>query len=314
LRHDQYSDFGSVQTGKLGWKWKPHAKWLFRGSVGTGFRAPSMGQLVPIKTSIAAISDQVTGDTINIINQGNPQLQPEHSVQKTLGIRFEPSQRLSLGADLWQVDIRDTFGVLNYNDILNKPELRARFFTNGEIIQSNQNLGQSVKRGLDYDIQVRQPTEWGRVRVTWRGMLMLKASTRDDETAVSVSNLGLSGGGLTSTTARHQWAMSALLERQDWTMGMTLHYRSSEQEKTVLTDIDGQQIDHARRIPAYWTVDLSSRWQIKPQTSLSLSVVNLENRLPPLRLAMYNNVILGVDTRYGNYWGRNLQIRLDHKF
>jgi outer membrane receptor protein involved in Fe transport len=167
---------------------------------------------------------------------------------------------------------------------------------------------------LDYDIQVRQPTEWGRVRVTWRGMLMLKASTRDDETAVSVSNLGLSGGGLTSTTARHQWAMSALLERQDWTMGMTLHYRSSEQEKTVLTDIDGQQIDHARRIPAYWTVDLSSRWQIKPQTSLSLSVVNLENRLPPLRLAMYNNVILGVDTRYGNYWGRNLQIRLDHKF
>jgi outer membrane receptor protein involved in Fe transport len=145
-------------------------------------------------------------------------------------------------------------------------------------------------------------------------MLMLKASTRDDETAVSVSNLGLSGGGLTSTTARHQWAMSTLLERQDWTMGMTLHYRSSEQEKTVLTDIDGQQIDHARRIPAYWTVDLSSRWQIKPQTSLSLSVVNLENRLPPLRLAMYNNVILGVDTRYGNYWGRNLQIRLDHKF
>jgi iron complex outermembrane receptor protein len=314
LRHDQYSDFGSVQTGKLGWKWKPHAKWLFRGSVGTGFRAPSMGQLVPIKTSIAAISDQVTGDTINIINQGNPQLQPEHSVQKTLGIRFEPSQRLSLGVDLWQVDIRDTFGVLNYTDILNKPELRARFFANGEIIQSNQNLGQSVKRGLDYDIQVRQPTEWGRVRVTWRGMLMLKASTRDDETAVSVSNLGLSGGGLTSTTARHQWAMSTLLERQDWTMGMTLHYRSSEQEKTVLTDIDGQQIDHARRIPAYWTVDLSSRWQIKPQTSLSLSVVNLENRLPPLRLAMYNNVILGVDTRYGNYWGRNLQIRLDHKF
>lgn len=316
LRHDQYSDFGSVQTGKLGWKWKPHAKWLFRGSVGTGFRAPSMGQLVPLKTTISGINDPVTGDNINIINQGNPQLQPEHSVQKTLGIRFEPSQRLSLGADLWQVDIRDTFSVLSYNDILNKPHLRAKFFDKerGEIIQSNQNLGQSVKRGLDYDIQVRQPTDWGRVRVTWRGMLMLKASTRDDDTAVSVSNLGRSGGGLTSTTARHQWALSALLERPDWTMGLTMHYRSGEQEKTVLTDIDGQQIDHARHIPAYWTVDLSSRWQIKPQTSLGISVVNLENRLPPLRLATFNNVLLGVDTRYGNYLGRNLQIRLDHKF
>ena len=316
LRHDQYSDFGSVQTGKLGWKWKPHAKWLFRGSLGTGFRAPSMGQLVPLKTSISGVNDEATGESIHIINQGNPLLRPEQSIQKTLGLRFEPSQRLSLGVDLWQVNIRDTFGVLSYTDILSNPALRAQFFDQDrrEIIQNNQNLGQSLKRGLDYDIQVREPTDWGRVRVTWRGMFMLKSSIRDDARAAPVSNLGLLGGGLTSTTARHQWALSALLERPDWTTGVTVHYRSGEQEKTELTDIDGQQIDHARRIPAYWTVDLSSRWQIKPQTALSLSLVNLENRLPPLRLAVHNNVLLGVDTRYGNYWGRNLQIRLDHKF
>jgi hypothetical protein len=43
-------------------------------------------------------------------------------------------------------------------------------------------------------------------------------------------------------------------------------------------------------------------------------VLNLGNRLPPLRLSAYNNVLLGVDTRYGDYWGRRLLIRLDHKF
>lgn len=316
LRHDQYSDFGNVQTGKLGWKWKPHSKWLLRGSWGTGFRAPSLGQLVPLKTSFSFVTDPVDGSRIQVLNQGNPRLQPEQSVQQTLGVRFEPSQRLSLGADLWQLDIRDTFGVLSIGEILRNPALSAQFFDRDrkEIIQNNQNLGQSFKRGLDFDVQVRQPTDWGRVRVTWRGTYMLASFTKDNAEAKRVSDLALSGGGLTATTARLQTVLSAFLERPQWTMGAAIRYRSGDLERIRLVDIDGRELDHTRRIPAHWTVDLSSRWQIKRQTSLSVSLINLENSLPPLRLALMNNVLLGVNTRHGHYWGRNLQVKMDHKF
>lgn len=314
LRHDQYSDFGDVQTGKLGWKWKPHDKWLFRGSAGTGFRAPSLAQLLPVTTQTTGISNPATGETIPIISRGNPLLQPERSVQKTLGVRYEPSQRLSLGADLWQLDIRDTFGVLTVNEILSQPQARALFLNNGTVTQVNQNLGRNIKRGLDYDVQVRQPTDMGRVRVTWRGVYMLKSSNQSNAEARFESDLAVSGGGLVTTTARHQWALSTLLERESWTGGLTVHYRSGDLEKTVPTDPDGWQVGHERKIPAFWTVDLSSRWQLQPRTFLSANLINVANRMPPLRMITANNVLLGVDTRTGNYWGRSLQLKLEHKF
>ena len=314
LRHDQYSDFGHVQTGKLGWKWKPHDKWLLRASAGTGFRAPSLAQLLPIQIETTGISNPATGESIPIINQGNPLLQPERSVQKTLGFRYEPSQRLSVGADLWQLDIRDTFGVLTVNEILRQPASYAQYLSTGMVTVANQNLGQSIKRGLDYDVQVRQPTDWGRVRMTWRGVYMLKSSNQSNAAASFVSDLGVSGAGLVSTTARHQWVLSTVLERESWTGGFSFNYRSGDLEKSVLTSPDGVQMEHFRKIPAFWTVDVSGRWQLRQRTFLTASVVNLGNRLPPLRLITSNNVLLGVDTRTGNYWGRSLQLKVEHKF
>lgn len=314
LRHDQYSDFGSVQTGKAGWKWKPHASWLVRGSVGTGFRAPSLGQMLPHKTRTYDLYDRVTDAYLAVVNQGNPFLKPEKSLQTTWGMRFEPNQQLSIGADVWQVKIRDVFGVLSATQILDNPENRLRYVSDSVISQPNQNLGKTIQRGLDYDMQIRQPTDIGRFRMTLRGTYMFKSANQDAVTGAMVSNLAQSGDVETTIVARNQLTLSTLLERENWTGGVALHYRSSEQEKTVLIDPDGQQLDYTGRIPAYWTLDMSSRWQIKPQLQLTTSVVNVTNRFSPLRMAVQSNVLLGVDTRYANYLGRNLRVKIDYKF
>jgi iron complex outermembrane receptor protein len=314
VRHDQYSDFSGVQTGKAGWKWKPHPAWLIRGSVGTGFRAPSLGQMLPNKTKIYDVYDLETDKYLAAVNQGNPLLKPEKSQQTNWGLRFEPHQRLSMGADVWQLNIRDTFGILTATQILDVPENRARYIVDGELLQSNQNLGKSIQRGVDYDVQIRQPTDLGRVRMVLRGTYMFKSAQQDALTGAMVSNLAMYGDVWTKTAARNQWSLSSMLERQDWTVGAALHYRSGEQEKTVLVDADGQQLDYTGRIPAYWTWDLSSRWQIKPKLQLTASLVNVANRLPPLRMAIQGNVLLGVDTRYANYMGRNLRVKMDYKF
>jgi iron complex outermembrane receptor protein len=313
LRHDQYSDFGGVQTGKLGWKWTPQQAWLLRGSLGTGFRAPTMAQMVPLSHQISSHLDTDSGEWIPVVNTGNPQLKPERSLQKTLGIRYEPDQRWSFGADLWQIDIRDTFGILTTEQIMGSPELRARYYVDGKLNSINQNLGRSVKRGLDYDVHWRQPTEFGRVRTSLKGVYMLKSVTQDAVTGEFVSRIGQSAQPKL-TTARHQWALTTLLERPQWVGGVTVHYKTGYEEKTVLTDMDGNTRDYAGRIPAYWTLDLLSRWQIQSRLSLSAHLINATNRMPPLRMANYEAVLTGLDPRYANYMGRRLQLKLDYKF
>lgn len=313
LRHDQYSDFGGVQTGKLGWKWKPQQAWLLRGSVGTGFRAPALGQMVPLSTAITDHQDQVTKEWISILNMGNPQLKPERSVQQTLGIRYEPDSRWSLGADLWQVDIQDTFGVLTGEEILRNPKLRARYYVDGQLQMPNQNLGRSLKRGLDYDLNWRLPTDLGRVRTSLKGVYMLKSDKQDAVSGILVSNIG-SSTNPALTTARHQWALTLLLERPQWVGGFMLHYKTGYEEQTVLTDEDGNTREYSGRIPAHWTLDLLGRWQIQPKLTLSAHLINATNRMPALRMGLKENALLGVDTSYANYMGRNLQLKLDYKF
>ncbi len=45
LRYDNYSDFGSNVSGKLGLRYSPTDNLLFRATYGTGFRAPSLDEL-----------------------------------------------------------------------------------------------------------------------------------------------------------------------------------------------------------------------------------------------------------------------------
>ena len=45
VRFENYSDFGSVFTGKLATRYKVADNFNIRGSVSTGFRAPSLAQI-----------------------------------------------------------------------------------------------------------------------------------------------------------------------------------------------------------------------------------------------------------------------------
>lgn len=47
LRHDHYSDVGGTSHGKVSTRWVVTPQWALRGAVGTGFRAPTVGQPSP---------------------------------------------------------------------------------------------------------------------------------------------------------------------------------------------------------------------------------------------------------------------------
>ena len=112
-RFDHYSDFGNATTGKF----TMHAKanpWLsLRGSVGTGFRAPSLQQQFYSSTTSVAngankaivnVGTYQVGDPIAQALGATP-LQAEKSQSANIGIVLTPLPKLSLTADFFRTDI-----------------------------------------------------------------------------------------------------------------------------------------------------------------------------------------------------------------
>ena len=64
VRYENYSDFGSTINGKVAAKLDLNAQFALRGSVSTGFRAPSMQQLYFNNISTQFVTDSSTQETI----------------------------------------------------------------------------------------------------------------------------------------------------------------------------------------------------------------------------------------------------------
>ena len=78
LRQDGYSDFGQSNTGLLGYGYAINDAWRATASVSTAFRAPTLNDLFFPFTNFGG------GFTFG----GNPNLQPEHSRNRELGLHY----------------------------------------------------------------------------------------------------------------------------------------------------------------------------------------------------------------------------------
>ena len=112
-RYEDYTDFGSDVNGKLAARFEPFTGFALRGSIATGFRAPSLQQ----QFYAAAATNNVNGlllDTVTLpvgnpvaIALGATPLRPETSISYSAGFVFTAIPRLSLTVDAYQIDIDD---------------------------------------------------------------------------------------------------------------------------------------------------------------------------------------------------------------
>ncbi|MBO9695957.1 MAG: TonB-dependent receptor [Sphingopyxis sp.] len=123
-RYEDYSDFGSKFTWKVNARYDFSDLFAVRGSVNTGFRAPTPGQsnASQVQTNI----DSVTGAplTAGIIAPNNPvarffgatPLRPETSFNVAGGIVVKPSNRITLTLDYFNIKVEDRIAVSgNFN-------------------------------------------------------------------------------------------------------------------------------------------------------------------------------------------------------
>src|SRR5690606_32640528 len=120
-----------------------------------------------------------------VLSSGNENLKPETSKQFTIGGRYEPTNRLSMGLDLWDVQMRDAVsGVSEQQAFADPAKFRELFGTYTEPSTGNTywafrrtsvNIGRTHNRGIDWDITARHRFSFGNLTATLNGTHMLKS-------------------------------------------------------------------------------------------------------------------------------------------
>ncbi|NCT68684.1 MAG: TonB-dependent receptor [Rhodanobacteraceae bacterium] len=113
VRHEHYSDFGSTTIGKLAGAYRVTDGFLLRGSLSTGFRAPSLQQ----RYFSSTFTDFISGVPVDVVLAPNggaiaraagiPDLKQEKSRSATLGFTWKPLDNVSVTLDGYRIDIDD---------------------------------------------------------------------------------------------------------------------------------------------------------------------------------------------------------------
>ena len=115
VRHEEYSDFGGATVWKASTRYKfLDDKITLRGSVSTGFRAPTLHQIYTQKSQYSFVAGQgiqISGIINNVSPQarqlGIPQLDPEKSTNITVGIGAKPFTNFNFTIDYYNIKVED---------------------------------------------------------------------------------------------------------------------------------------------------------------------------------------------------------------
>ena len=336
LRYDKYSDFGNSTNPKVSFRFQPSKEMLFRGSASTGFRAPTLYELygAPAYTNTAGdyanpvlCPDGKTGSQCNaqfeVLNSGNTALKPEKSRSASLGAVFQPVTDLTLSADFWWINLRQSIGSIPqfalFQHYADYPALQQYFhFAAGNTLsvisncpgancgyvdQTLLNLGKTRTSGVDLSAQYRLKTGFGMWDFALNSTYVGKYQFQDFKDGYWVSSAGTYGES--GPIFRWQHNLTTNWHFNDWGAGVAVHHKSG------YGDFD--PTDHAH-VPSYTTTDLYGSWSPAKAISLVVGVRNLFDRDPPYTNQADLFQAGGWDSRYADATGRAYYLRATYNY
>ena len=350
IRYDDYESIGGKLNTKAGFRFTPRRDVLIRGSVGTGFRAPTLTQLyrptqsfgvtgkpyecteemARMAASLGA-SCQPGKLQYDIFTGGNSQLQPEESKQATLGIRLEPNQSISYGADFWWVAIKKTFGSVveeeAFGNVYKYPDLWMVFkdpVTGDKLLAYNSsttNLGNSYTSGIDFDVIARTRLSSGNLVSSLRATYMIRDDFQLLPNGEYYATIADNHPSIGSVTFRWKGQLRNTYQQGNWQHTVNLNFRSGYTDYPAYVygidaqgNYDGNDREIRLKVKSHYTVDVQTAYRLNKSTVLSLGVINLFDKDPPLSLRASGAHMLGFDYRYYNPIGRTAQIRASYSF
>ena len=338
----------SHATYKLSFRAQPVDGLLLRGSLGTGFKAPSVNQVAaplafatntsgsyvcPFPTHPTCIANGTGPQQWDLISAGNPAsgsagLKAESSRQWTLGGRWEPTDMMSVGLDYWSVKLKDQIlggmpegyafaNAASLQDLFVIPYQDPAGYPTLALIQKPFNAGKAKYDGIDWELDFRITTPIGKVNASLGGTHMLKADY--ELPGGKQTDLGKFGGD-NNVVFRNIVRLVMGLQYSDWTHTAIVKYRSGYADQAFtadsgnVVDLDGNGVAYNGRVSSYTTVDWQTRWQYNKDLRFTVGITNLFNEAPPLSLKLVGGNQVGYDGRYADPTGRAFTAGASYRF
>jgi len=313
-RYEDFSDFGSNFSWRIAARLQVNDVWILRGSAGTGFRAPTPGQISSISVFTAALgSAPITRgifppqDPASQIFGATP-LQDETSTQFTFGLAFQPSDAFTMTLDYYFIALDDRIWISSNFDV--GPDERAqlialgvpgadqlttvRFFTN-DMDTETSGIDLVAQYNVDWNAgntMLSLAANYNETKVTRRTDRQSDPTNPDPVYFLSDADVFRLENGNPDTrvnfTASHSWAnnVSATL-RGNWYGD----YRFTNDSASQFQDMSGD---------VYWDLDLT--WDASDALSVTLGGNNIFDAGPDPQPSFFTCCGITVDTRSVMDW------------
>ena len=294
-RYEHYDDFGGELTGKLAARYEFVPAFALRGSVSNNFRAPSLSQIGFESTSTGydASGQLLQGRLLSVNNQiaralGARDLQPEKSVNLSLGFTSRIGDHFDLSFDVFRIDIDDRVALTE--------RISGDALT--EFVQDN--FGVPGVQSANFFINAADTrTEGAEVVANWRqalgdGNLLLTgaysyaktelkniAATPAELLAIDPSYVlfGVEESNtLTDAAPRTRGTFTATWDTTQWSLlGRVSRHGSAKRVFNF-----GGGFEPEQTYGAEWQLDAEVEYRFSPKWSVALGGLNLTDEYPDL--------------------------------
>jgi iron complex outermembrane receptor protein len=324
--------FGQT-TGKLGAKWNVSKQILFRGTISTGFRAPSLLELYgPLQSGVSAFVNDPKrcndnpsdcGTQYNIYAGGRGDLKPERSVTWTLGSVLEPAKDISFAVDYFHTKLRDQIAILGADYLLSHEDQYSDRITRaapdgigsaGPIIaidQRNENISKAIVEGVDFDLTTAFRTSTGRYGFGVGGTWQTKWDTVNPDGSTE-NEIGKTSSTVTGMIPRVKLSVEGSYMSPGGVFGGSVIYNWQSHGTDVCGTLDQDDLGNCAegfsppRVKSYGTTDLQVVWNPAKLFTGTLGVKNAFNTTPPYVNGAGGAFQSGYDPTYvdphGRFW------------
>lgn len=317
-RYESYDGNEGRFSPKAAIRWDITDALALRASWGQGFRAPSVYAQSGAQASQPSVFDRGAFVFVNTLTSGRADLKPEKSESLNLGAVWTPIEGLELGVDAWRFDYADQVVKESAQAIINQAAADTAAGRSGTEAQSRItrsasgaltfvqlyfiNASSIETQGIDLSARYRRGLWGGQATASATWTYVDAYDIRLDASAAKVSGVGstnLNNIGRSLPRNRGEFALG-------WSGGTNavtalVHYTDAyANDRSGITDAS---------IASQTTVDLLYSRTIGADLDLSVGVVNVADKAPPLA-----QFALGYDPVVADPRGRVVSIGLSKRF
>ena len=309
---------------KFSFKYSASEQFLFRGSIGTSFTAPSMAQMFSSEIRLGSVRDINDSPFVRLAVLGNPNLKPATSENITLGFIWKIIKDVNLTIDYWAINYQDRIEAESAQVLLNTDPYAASITRNqfGELIAVSTSYFNEEKteiNGIDAEINFFKVTQYGDFNYSIKATQFSEFLTPEDSEigGQGVRSIMINRVGKFNYDAHtHSLPKLRLNTFLSWTindlvLGMNTRYIEGYSNKRQIPT-SAINLGYTNYVKSFLVHDLSIKRTLQlslGEIEIGLGIINILDKKAPL---LFDAPDFSFDTKVHDPRGRLVNLTLEY--